>query len=72
AKIMGLEVENDIDELKEDHNQELNTEELKEDHSQELNTEELTDLHCVSQQEVVKENLSEEEVTAKQQSSDTI
>ncbi|GBO11809.1 hypothetical protein AVEN_138358-1 [Araneus ventricosus] len=58
---MGLEVENDIDELKEDHNQELNTEELKEDHSQELNTEELTDLHCVSQQEVVKENLSEEE-----------
>ncbi|PNF30455.1 hypothetical protein B7P43_G12495 [Cryptotermes secundus] len=60
AKIMGLEVgNNDIDELVEEH-------------SQELTTEELMELHCVSQQEVVEESLSEEEVTAKQQSSGAI
>ncbi|GBL91318.1 hypothetical protein AVEN_203472-1 [Araneus ventricosus] len=54
AKIMGLEVDNnDIDEL------------VKE-HSQELTTEELTQLHCVSQQQVVEESLSEEKnITAK-------
>ncbi|GBL84896.1 hypothetical protein AVEN_42173-1 [Araneus ventricosus] len=45
---MGVKVENDIDELEEDHNQELTTEEL-------------TELHCVSQQEVAEESLSEEE-----------
>ncbi|PNF27366.1 hypothetical protein B7P43_G01189 [Cryptotermes secundus] len=62
AKIMGLEVDNsDIDELVEEHIQELTTEELME-------------FHCVSQQEVVEESLSEEEqeVTAKQESSGTI
>ncbi|PNF21866.1 hypothetical protein B7P43_G05279 [Cryptotermes secundus] len=60
AKIMGLEVNNnDIDELVEEH-------------SQELSTEELMELHCVSQKEVVEESLSEEEVTAKQQSSGAI
>ncbi|GBN16519.1 hypothetical protein AVEN_64218-1 [Araneus ventricosus] len=60
AKIMGLEVDNDIDELVEDH-------------SQGLTNEELTEFHCISQQEVVEESLSnEEEVTAKQQSSGAI
>ncbi|PNF35334.1 hypothetical protein B7P43_G02588 [Cryptotermes secundus] len=63
AKIMGLEVDNnDIDDLLEEH-------------SQELTTEELMELHCVSQQEVVEESFSEEEeeeVTAKQQSSGAI
>ncbi|PNF40924.1 hypothetical protein B7P43_G14973 [Cryptotermes secundus] len=62
AKIMGLEVDNnDIDELVEEN-------------SQELTTEELMELHCVTQQEVVEESLSEEgeEVTAKQQSSAAI
>ncbi|GBO26528.1 hypothetical protein AVEN_253957-1 [Araneus ventricosus] len=62
VKIGGLEVDsNDIDELVEEH-------------SQELSTEELAELHCASQQEVVEESLSEkdEEVTAKQQSSDAI
>ncbi|GBL83108.1 hypothetical protein AVEN_165327-1 [Araneus ventricosus] len=45
---------NDIDELVEEHNQELSTEELME-------------LHCASQQEVMEESLTEkEEVTAKQ------
>ncbi|PNF41338.1 hypothetical protein B7P43_G16757 [Cryptotermes secundus] len=49
AKIMGLEVDNnDIDELVKKH-------------SQELTTDELMELHCVSQQEVVEESLSEEE-----------
>ncbi|XP_023234054.1 uncharacterized protein LOC111633674 [Centruroides sculpturatus] len=56
---MGLEAaNNDIDELVEKH-------------SQELTSEELTQLHFVSKQEVV-ETLSEEEITAKQQSSDAI
>ncbi|PNF38634.1 hypothetical protein B7P43_G02310 [Cryptotermes secundus] len=62
AKTMGLEVDNnDIDELVEEH-------------SQELTTEDLMELHCVSQQEVLEESLSEEEkeVTAKQQSSGAI
>ncbi|GBL72632.1 hypothetical protein AVEN_127888-1 [Araneus ventricosus] len=54
---MGLEVDNYIDELVEDH-------------CQELVTEELTELHCISEQKVVEESSSkEEEVTAKQQSS---
>ncbi|GBO02938.1 hypothetical protein AVEN_19528-1, partial [Araneus ventricosus] len=44
---MVLEVGNDIDELEEDHNQELTTEELME-------------LHCVSQQEVVQESWTED------------
>ncbi|GBN31843.1 hypothetical protein AVEN_199288-1 [Araneus ventricosus] len=59
--IRGLEVDsNDIDELVEEHNQELTTEGLME-------------LHCVSQQEVLKESLSEEEeITAKQHSSNAI
>ncbi|GBM41899.1 hypothetical protein AVEN_13618-1 [Araneus ventricosus] len=48
---MGLEVENDIAELQEDHRQKLTTEELLE-------------LHCASQQEVVEESLSEEEEAA--------
>lgn len=58
ATIMGLEVDcSDI-------------EELVEEHTQELTTEELMELHCVSQQEVLEESLSEEEeVTEKQQSS---
>ncbi|GBM91802.1 hypothetical protein AVEN_194200-1 [Araneus ventricosus] len=48
-----LEVDsNDIDELVEEHNQELTTEELME-------------LHCVSQQEVMEESLSEEECGGK-------
>ncbi|GBN79228.1 hypothetical protein AVEN_13100-1 [Araneus ventricosus] len=60
AKIMGLEVDNDIDELVEDR-------------SQGLTNEELTEFHCISQQEVVEESLSdEEEVIAKQQSSSAI
>ncbi|GBL77245.1 hypothetical protein AVEN_94553-1, partial [Araneus ventricosus] len=61
SKIMGQGVGNDSDELEEDH-------------SQVLTIEELTGFHCVSQQEVVEETLSEEEgkVTAKQQSSDEI
>ncbi|GBM36954.1 hypothetical protein AVEN_153906-1 [Araneus ventricosus] len=43
AKIRGLEADsNDIDELVEEHNQELTTEELM-------------DLHCISQQEVMEE-----------------
>ncbi|GBN52903.1 hypothetical protein AVEN_44443-1 [Araneus ventricosus] len=55
AKIMGMEVDsNDIDELVEEHNQELSTEELME-------------LHCVSQQEVMGESLSEEEEVAPKQ-----
>ncbi|GBM77048.1 hypothetical protein AVEN_79059-1 [Araneus ventricosus] len=54
AKIWGLEVDsNNIDELVEEHNQELTTEELME-------------LHCVSQQEVMEQSLSEwKEVTIK-------
>ncbi|GBN54890.1 hypothetical protein AVEN_19155-1 [Araneus ventricosus] len=54
---MGLEADsNDIDELEEEHGQELTTDELMK-------------LHCVSQQEVVEESLSEvEKVTGKQQS----
>ncbi|GBL74195.1 hypothetical protein AVEN_231072-1 [Araneus ventricosus] len=48
AKIMGLEVDNYIDELVEEHNLELATEGL-------------TELRCVSQKKVVKESLSEEE-----------
>ncbi|PNF38060.1 hypothetical protein B7P43_G00349 [Cryptotermes secundus] len=49
AQIIGLEVDNnDIDELVEEH-------------SQQLTTEELMELHCVSQQEVVEVSLSEEE-----------
>ncbi|GBL96479.1 hypothetical protein AVEN_229929-1 [Araneus ventricosus] len=57
GKIRGLEVDSsDIDELVEDHNEELTTEELM-------------GLHGVSQQEVMEVNLSEEEeITAKQQS----
>ncbi|GBM60473.1 hypothetical protein AVEN_239852-1 [Araneus ventricosus] len=57
-KTKGLEVDNyDIDELVEEH-------------SQELTTEELMELHCVSKQEVVEKSLSgEEEVTTKQKSS---
>ncbi|GBN07163.1 hypothetical protein AVEN_79574-1 [Araneus ventricosus] len=35
-------------------------------------TEELMELYCVSQQEVLEESLSEEEVTAEQQSSSSI
>ncbi|GBO40398.1 hypothetical protein AVEN_29638-1 [Araneus ventricosus] len=55
AKIMGLEVENDVDELEEAH-------------SKELTTEEVTEFHYVSQYEVLEESLSEEQdVTAKQQ-----
>ncbi|GBN91208.1 hypothetical protein AVEN_52973-1 [Araneus ventricosus] len=54
SKILALEVDsNDIDELVEEQKQELTTEELME-------------LHCVSQQEVIEESLSDEEVTAKQ------
>ncbi|GBN60692.1 hypothetical protein AVEN_227264-1 [Araneus ventricosus] len=46
AKIRGLGVDsNDIDELVEDHNQELTTEDLME-------------LHCVSQQEVMEEKVT--------------
>ncbi|GBM12177.1 hypothetical protein AVEN_20990-1 [Araneus ventricosus] len=46
ATIRGLEVDsNGIDELVEEHNQELTTEKLME-------------LHCVSQQEVMEESLS--------------
>ncbi|GBM49475.1 hypothetical protein AVEN_142613-1 [Araneus ventricosus] len=38
------------------------------EHNHELTTEELMELHCVSQQEVIEESLSEEEaVTARQQ-----
>ncbi|GBM44917.1 hypothetical protein AVEN_94520-1 [Araneus ventricosus] len=48
AKTMGLEMGNDIDELVEEHNQELIYKEL-------------LDLHCVSQQEVMEESLSERE-----------
>ncbi|GBM99723.1 hypothetical protein AVEN_188206-1 [Araneus ventricosus] len=61
AKIRELEVDsNDIDELVEEH-------------SRELTAEELMELHCVSQQEVMEESLTEEEnVTAKQQSSSAI
>ncbi|GBL83420.1 hypothetical protein AVEN_110718-1 [Araneus ventricosus] len=61
AKIMGLEVDsNDIDELVEEH-------------SHDLTNEELMELHCVSQQEVVKDSLpEEEEIIAKQQSSSAI
>lgn len=59
ATIMGLEVDaSDI-------------EELVEEHSQELTTEELVELHCVSQQEVLEDSLSEE-VAEKQQSSGEI
>ncbi|GBM68409.1 hypothetical protein AVEN_131711-1 [Araneus ventricosus] len=50
-------------------------EELKEEHSQDLTAAELKEFHCVSHQEVVEESLSEEEeeeVTAKQQSSGAI
>ncbi|GBN52775.1 hypothetical protein AVEN_124349-1 [Araneus ventricosus] len=48
-KIRKLDVDsNDIDELVEEHNQELTTVELKK-------------FHCVSQQEVMEESLSEEE-----------
>ena len=45
-----------------------------EDHRLELITKDIIELHCVSQQGVVEESLSEEqdEVTAKQQSADTI
>lgn len=44
-----------------------------EEHTQELTTEELMELHCVSQQEVLEESLSEEEeVKEKQQSSGEI
>ncbi|GBO21750.1 hypothetical protein AVEN_37516-1 [Araneus ventricosus] len=47
--------------------------ELMEEHSQELTTEELMTLHCVSQQEIMEESLSEEEVaTAKQESSGAV
>ncbi|GBO19960.1 hypothetical protein AVEN_45192-1 [Araneus ventricosus] len=46
--------------------------ELVEEHNLELTTEELMELHCVSQQEVMEESLSEKEVTAKQQSSSAI
>ncbi|GBN28062.1 hypothetical protein AVEN_217866-1 [Araneus ventricosus] len=55
---MGLDVDNnDINEFVEEH-------------SQELTTGELIELHCVPQQEVVEESLSEEEgITSKQQSS---
>ncbi|GBO34082.1 hypothetical protein AVEN_15363-1 [Araneus ventricosus] len=61
SKIMGLEVDSyDIDEFVEEHNQDRSTEELME-------------LHCVSQQEVMEESLTEEEeVTAKQQPSSAI
>ncbi|GBM08269.1 Tigger transposable element-derived protein 1 [Araneus ventricosus] len=63
AKIVGLEVDsNDIEQLVEEHNQELTTEELLE-------------LHRVSQQEVEEGSLSEEEdeaITEKQQSSTEI
>ncbi|GBM28002.1 hypothetical protein AVEN_217902-1 [Araneus ventricosus] len=61
AKVRRLEVDSDdIDELVEEHNQELTTEKLME-------------LHFVSQQEIMDESLSEEEeVTAKQQSSSAI
>ncbi|GBN14298.1 hypothetical protein AVEN_241911-1 [Araneus ventricosus] len=58
AKIMGVETD---------------TDELEEDFSKELATEEFTELQWVSQQEVVKESLpEEEEVTAKQKSSGAI
>ncbi|GBN35957.1 hypothetical protein AVEN_54229-1 [Araneus ventricosus] len=64
AKITRLEVNsNDI------HLQGLWKLELVEEDYQELTTEELMELHCVSQEEVMEETLSEEEVTAKQQSS---
>ncbi|GBM92953.1 hypothetical protein AVEN_223643-1 [Araneus ventricosus] len=43
AKIMGLELDNN------------NIDDLLEEHSQELTTEEFTELHCVSQQENVEE-----------------
>ncbi|GBO17898.1 hypothetical protein AVEN_12175-1 [Araneus ventricosus] len=57
---MGVEVDNnDIDELVEEH-------------SQELITEELMNLHCVSQQGVEESLLEEEKVTAKQQFSGEI
>ncbi|GBM05941.1 hypothetical protein AVEN_201371-1 [Araneus ventricosus] len=61
VKIRGLEVRsNAIDELMEEYNQERNTEELME-------------LHCVPQQEVMEESLSEEEeVKAKQKFPRTI
>ncbi|GBM25923.1 hypothetical protein AVEN_94367-1 [Araneus ventricosus] len=61
ANIRGPEVNNSgIDQLVKKHNQELTTEELME-------------FHCVSQQEVMEESLSEEEeVTVKHQSSNEI
>ncbi|GBM59556.1 hypothetical protein AVEN_268737-1 [Araneus ventricosus] len=47
--------------------------ELVEEHNQELIIEELMEFRCVSQQPVVEESLSEEEeVTAKQQSSNAV
>ncbi|GBO31416.1 hypothetical protein AVEN_246318-1 [Araneus ventricosus] len=45
----------------------LEVDKLVEEHNKELTTDELIELHCVSQQEVM-----EEEVTAKQQSSSAI
>ncbi|GBM92028.1 hypothetical protein AVEN_5492-1 [Araneus ventricosus] len=46
---------------------------LSEEHNEELTTEKLIELHCISQQEVTEESLSEEEeVTAKQQSSSAV
>ncbi|GBN19157.1 hypothetical protein AVEN_34251-1 [Araneus ventricosus] len=59
SNIRGLEVDSyDIDEFVEEHNQDRSTEELME-------------LHCVSQQEVMEESLTEE-VTAKQKPSSAI
>lgn len=61
AKILGLQVDNN------------HIDALMEEHSPKLTTEEFLELHCVSLQKVRK-SLSEEkeEVTVKQQSSDTI
>ncbi|GBN56740.1 hypothetical protein AVEN_38956-1 [Araneus ventricosus] len=39
---------------------EMDIDELLKEHSQELTTEEILALHCVSQEEVEEENLSEE------------
>ncbi|GBL90307.1 hypothetical protein AVEN_130399-1 [Araneus ventricosus] len=57
---MGLKLENDI---------EMSFRKITSRVMQELTTEELTELHYVSQQELVEESLSEEEVTAKQKQS---
>ncbi|GBL81685.1 hypothetical protein AVEN_93468-1 [Araneus ventricosus] len=61
AKIRGLEVDS------------IHIDQLVEEHSQQLTTEEVMELHRVLQQEVMEESLSEEEeVTAEQKSSSTM